>query len=859
MPLQCEIKSCKNFPAFVCVCVENEHLLCKEHFMKHLEDPSKIQHKSVCLLPRNYSPINSCNNDDMISSKCYEIPYYKKITDNTSRLLAYIIKYAELLVFSLNWPKRKIHASYDLQNSCYAVKHEFLFPNAICSGVIYRHNELNHKLARSLSDHILQIVSPSSLVKSYINKINFINHKDFLGCFKDIMTDVLREKLLGIILQSKITKKVKYAASNAITILNYSKYNFIDKDFRGIQIEGADLSEALIINTDFQGSNLKRVNFSYANIYDSNFRNCDLSDAWFVQLPPVISTYPVNSVAFSFCGNYLAYDCCDNVIMHDIKTGLKFQEFKHNANISAISFSKDGTLLAVADNNYILNLWDIQGKKQFIKLSGHTDTISSIAISPDGNFVATGSYDESLRIWNLETYMLTYCINYAKDSVDSVAFSSCGKYFAFGTHHNSAIVSYVDNISSRKWLFSHPDPVRTVSFSPCSKYLISSCDDLVIRTWDLEIGRLNKEIRKEYHPLHILRPSMRGYSYSEQQVFIKFLVSHSEFKWFNEQLFSMLSVCYSPNGKYIAVKKSDISEKSIEILDIRTLEEYPILYNEISSISFSYDGKYIAVADTSDLIMITDAETMKNKFKLKSNKGIIIYVKFLKLGNFLISLCSRNYITVWDIENQYLLKEFILGSIQVSAIDVTFNDKIIATGQSNGEVKVWDLTAPSNYFFLKCSAELITCIKFSPCGKYLATASNNKKLLLWELASRNLLALDGHKQNLSCVSFVQSVNYLVSADKGGQVILWDIEAQWTILEIQVDDRMIPSLAVSLCGNYLITGCLNGCVKVWNTWKGTLIKEIKYHSNAVDSLQFLNNKKLEFASLSADITFKLCRI
>ncbi|CAG9310110.1 unnamed protein product [Blepharisma stoltei] len=860
MPLQCEIKSCKNVPAFVCVCLENEHLLCKEHFMNHLGDSSKTQHKSVCLLPRIYSPINSCNNEDIISSKCYEISYYKKIPDTTSRLLVYIIQYAEQ-IFSLNWSKRKTHTSFS-QNSCYAVKPEFLFPKTICSGVIYRHNELNYKLARSLSDHILQISSPSALLKSYVNKINFINHKDFLSCFKNIMTDMLREKLLDIILQSKINKKLKYSASNAITILNYSKYNFINKDLRGIQIEGADLSEALIINTDFQGSNLKRVNFSYANIYDSNFRNCDLSDAWLGQIPPVISTYPANSVAFSFCGNYLAFDCRNTVIMHDIKTGLKFQEFKHSTNITAISFSKDGTLLAVADSNYIVNLWDIKCKKLVTKLAGHTDTISSIAISPDRNFVATGSYDDSLRIWNIETYMRDYCISYAKDVVSSVAFSSCGKYFAYGTHCKSAIVSYVDNISSRKWVFYHSDSVRAVSFSPCSKYLITSCENLVITIWDLEIGRLIKKIRKEYHPMHILKPSMRYHSFTEQQIsFLKFLVkhSHSEAKWFNEQLFNMWSVSYSPNGKYIAIKKSDTSGKSIEIWDIRTLEEHPFLYNEITTISFSYDGKYIAVADTSSLIMIKDAETKKNKFKLKSSKGIIIYVKFLKFGYFLISLCSRNYITVWDAENQYPLKEFIMGNIQVSAIDIAFNDKIIATGQSNGEVKVWDLTAPSNYFFLKCSVEFLTCINFSPCGKYLATACNNKKLLLWELGGRKSLELDGHKQNLLCMSFVQSTNYLVSADAGGQVILWDIEAQWKILEIQADDQMIPSIAVSLCGDYLITGTLNGCVKIWNTWEGTLIKEIKYHSNAVDSLKFLNNKKLEFASVSADNTFKLCRL
>ena len=80
-----------------------------------------------------------------------------------------------------------------------------------------------------------------------------------------------------------------------------------------------------------------------------------------------------------------------------------------NWSISA-AFSPDGTILASANGEKMVRLWDVAGQNQIGVLEGHTDQVKSMAFSQDGKVLASGggnfnwrnNGDPTIRLWDVQ-------------------------------------------------------------------------------------------------------------------------------------------------------------------------------------------------------------------------------------------------------------------------------------------------------------------------------------------------------------------------------------------------------------------------------------------------------------------------
>ena len=74
----------------------------------------------------------------------------------------------------------------------------------------------------------------------------------------------------------------------------------------------------------------------------------------------------------------------------------------HNAKITAIAFSPDGTRMASGDANGTLLFWDANTGQKLQELYGHFDYIQFLQFSPDGKTLVSRSADGTIRFWYLE-------------------------------------------------------------------------------------------------------------------------------------------------------------------------------------------------------------------------------------------------------------------------------------------------------------------------------------------------------------------------------------------------------------------------------------------------------------------------
>ncbi len=91
------------------------------------------------------------------------------------------------------------------------------------------------------------------------------------------------------------------------------------------------------------------------------------------------------------------------VDLYNVRDGSLVNAFTSEKGASAswlccITFSHDGRLLAAADWNGTVTLWDVASGERRLTIVDHKAGVPSVAFAPNDAMIATGSEDKTLRM-----------------------------------------------------------------------------------------------------------------------------------------------------------------------------------------------------------------------------------------------------------------------------------------------------------------------------------------------------------------------------------------------------------------------------------------------------------------------------
>jgi len=147
------------------------------------------------------------------------------------------------------------------------------------------------------------------------------------------------------------------------------------------------------------------------------------------------------ALAFSPRGDVLASvgtksgDLKGEVWLWDVDSESRIGRIPGAANYSGdIAFNRSGRILATADDDSRIRLWDVRAEKQLKPpLTGHTGTIFSLAFRPDGRTLVSRGAD-TLRVWDVRTHRkLKPVLTGQTDSILAFAYSPDGRTLAYVT------------------------------------------------------------------------------------------------------------------------------------------------------------------------------------------------------------------------------------------------------------------------------------------------------------------------------------------------------------------------------------------------------------------------------------------
>lgn len=114
---------------------------------------------------------------------------------------------------------------------------------------------------------------------------------------------------------------------------------------------------------------------------------------------------------------------------------------RYGRGVEAVAISPDSRLLAMANNEGHLHLWDLSQGQLLETLKGHSSAVHALAFTPDGRSLASGSNDYTVRLWNVSTRRELLQLdsgNIDLGEIQSLTFSPDGQNLLVGGRNGAA-------------------------------------------------------------------------------------------------------------------------------------------------------------------------------------------------------------------------------------------------------------------------------------------------------------------------------------------------------------------------------------------------------------------------------------
>ncbi|KAI4278414.1 MAG: hypothetical protein L6R35_006097, partial [Caloplaca aegaea] len=237
-------------------------------------------------------------------------------------------------------------------------------------------------------------------------------------------------------------------------------------------------------------------------------------------------------------------------------------------------------------------------------------------------------------------------------------------------------------------------------------------------------------------------------------------------------------VRFSYDGHYVATG----CNRSAQIFDVGTGKQVTKLQDEsvdkegdlyIRSVCFSPDGKYLATGAEDKLIRVWDiaSRTIRNTFT--GHDQDIYSLDFARDGTHIASGSGDRSVRVWDIDSSCEILHLVIED-GVTTVAISPQGDYVAAGSLDKSVRVWDVRTGQLVDRLDGAEghkDSVYSVAFAPNGRSLVSGSLDKTIKMWELAdTRGMMGPDGR--------------WVLSGSKDRGVQFWDPRTGDTQLMLQ---------------------------------------------------------------------------
>ncbi|HEX3867692.1 MAG TPA: WD40 repeat domain-containing protein, partial [Gemmatimonadaceae bacterium] len=224
--------------------------------------------------------------------------------------------------------------------------------------------------------------------------------------------------------------------------------------------------------------------------------------------------------------------------------------------------------------------------------------------------------------------------------------------------------------------------------------------------------------------------------------------------------------------------------------------------NIVRALDVSPDGKLVATGSDDGSVRLWELAT-KSSRPLIRHGGRVVAVRFSHDGRRVFSAGADGMVRFAEIEGAHdgILAD---GHIALTALGASADDTVLAFGALDGSVHWIDRAKNTSGSYRAHESATVNDVDVSRDGRFIASAGENKTVVLYDRAAQRGATLVGHTQPVDTVSFSSAESVLASAARDGNVVLWRLDGTvrrvlrghtfTTIARFSPDGRQIASMS-----------------------------------------------------------------
>ncbi|MEZ6141227.1 MAG: protein kinase [Zavarzinella sp.] len=487
----------------------------------------------------------------------------------------------------------------------------------------------------------------------------------------------------------------------------------------------------------------------------------------------------------------------------------------HETGINNLTWSNSGKYLASVSADLSIRIWNPRHGQFAVTLDHDDALISSCCWSPNGKMIASCSNNktEQVRIFDSATGKTLHTLSGHEESVTAVAWSPDGKrLLCVGWNHKIDIWD-CDSWKKITTIASNLDHgIDSIAWAPNGKMFANNCGNYLEIRDSTTLQVLHQLRCGEQNLVEIAwSPDSTAISVGDfdGKVIIWDAGSGKELIAKQCHFEYLRGLCWSPDGKYLATNSVDFPE--VVIRDPNTLNPVLTLRGDFTAphaLDWSPDGRTLASVGPEQVI-IWDTKTWTRVYELWDNRPRGV-VKWSPQGN-----------------------RLLLGNLHDIAVILEPNDTPLPVR-------------------LKNHHDRINAVVLSPDSKLLATAGNDRRIVIWDTDSRTVVReIPAHSDAIHALAWSPDSRKLASGGMDTSVRIWDVSTGKKLHDFLKHENIIVHLIWSKDGNRLWSQSYSPESYLWDVSTGKMLQENLKHLPD-KFIQNINPQDFYFIPDGADI-------
>lgn len=283
----------------------------------------------------------------------------------------------------------------------------------------------------------------------------------------------------------------------------------------------------------------------------------------------------------------------------------------------------------------------------------------------------------------------------------------------------------------------HQDVVSAIALSPDDRYLVSGSYDTTVRIWQLSTGRQFRILNGHTAPVYCvaISPDNRWLASGDEAGVIRLwnlqtgqpvrVLDH----WFGRHHPAVLSLAFHPDRKRLVSGSADHTVRLWKLASGKVWRCHTKPRSPITGLVLNLNSTLL-VSNMAKLCKIRQVMNGRVIESIRETQQVFA-LAFTPDGETLATGGSDGVIRLWTIENSELLQTYTGHTATVTALGYSGTGHWLVSGDDNGALRLWNAITGRGLWQLQEHSDRISAVVMSPNSQTLISASFDQTIRVW--------------------------------------------------------------------------------------------------------------------------------